>query len=147
MGKPRNSKGQFKKGHSGHHAKKRSKSGNTTAIVVSPPRTITRTRTVAVAAPRRRRHHGGGGGGSDGKVKAEIGAWGSAIGYLEQNNASTFNQIPTFGKLPRTAVIAAVSFMFRKKSHRIDRLCTAAVAITGYKVGQQNFALTGDYDE
>jgi hypothetical protein len=136
--------GRFVKSH--HHHRR---SSGTKAIVVrqAAPLVRTRTRTRTVVVRRRSGGGGGGGGGTPLGVKGEITAWSSAMGYLANNNAETYNKIPTFGKLPREAVIGLVAHLLGKRNKHLDRISIAALSVAGYKLGEQKFSLEGEYDD
>jgi hypothetical protein len=80
------------------------------------------------------------------KVKGELGFWASMLGYAETNKADTFQKIPTVGRLPRAAVLGLVGHVFGAKNAHIDRAAAACIAVGGYQLGQQNFAISGDDD-
>jgi len=80
------------------------------------------------------------------KVKGELAAWGGLMGYLSVEKADTYNQIPTFGKLPREGVIALAGHFLGRKHKHIDRAAAAAAAIAGFKLGEQGFKISG-YDD
>lgn len=142
----RNSRGRFVKTHS---SPRRRRSTRSVALVrTSPAPVVIRERSVAVTHRRRggrRRHHGGGGGliGPGLKGKGIIAAWASALGYLETQRSDTFEKVPTFGKLPREAVIGLVAHFVGKKNKHIQHLSTAALTIAGYKIGANGFSLSG----
>ncbi len=144
----RNAKGRFVKGGGGGTKRKAS-----TAIVrtSSKPIIIRQGGGGAVTHKRkgrgRRRHFGGGGGHTPLKTKGEIALWGSLLGYFSEEKAATYNQIPTVGKLPREAVIGGVLHLFGGKHKHVDRAATAALAVAGFKLGQQKFALSGWGDD
>ena len=152
----RNRSGQFvKRSHSSHRRRRRRSSS--VAIVRSSPAPAVRVVRVGAPARRhhRRRHHSGGGfsGGALGagskaalKVKAEIAGWASILGYLETNKSDTFDKIPTFGKLPREAVVGLALHLVGRKNRHLERASVGALAIAGYKLGANGYSLSG-FDE
>jgi hypothetical protein len=155
----RNSRGRFvKSGGSSHRTTRRrrrsSHRSQSVALVRSSPRPIViRESSRAVTHRRRARHHGGGGGGILGgasraglKVKAEVAGWASVLGYLETSKADTFDKIPTFGKLPREAVVGLALHLIGKKNKHLERASVAALAVAGYKLGANGYSLSG-FDE
>jgi hypothetical protein len=146
----RNARGRFVRTHH-HRAHSHRRRSRSTAIVrVERAPVARRTRTVYVS--RRRRHHGGGGsiiGGSskhDLKVKAELAGWASVLGYLESHKSDTYDKIPTFGKLPREAVVGLALHLVGRKHKHLDRASAAALAIAGYKIGAAGYSLSGFED-
>lgn len=77
-------------------------------------------------------------------ARAEHAGWGGVLGYLSKNNAATYEKIPEIGKAPREAVIAAVAHYFAPKNKHINRIATAAAVVAGYKLGLNDFKLSGD---
>lgn len=154
----RNSRGRFvKSGSSARRVTRRRRRSHSVALVRSAPRPIViRERSTAVTHRRRshRRHSGGGfGGGALGagskaalKVKAEVAGWASVLGYLETNKADTFDKIPTFGKLPREAVVGLALHLVGRKNKHLERASVAALAVAGYKLGANGYSLSG-FDE
>jgi hypothetical protein len=151
----RNRSGQFVKSRS--HAPRRRRRRASVALVRSSPRTVVvRERSTAVVhrRARRRHHHGGGGGGgmlgagskAALKVKAEVAGWASVLGYLETNKSDTFDKIPTFGKLPREAVVGLVLHLVGRKNKHLERASVGALAVAGYKLGANGYSLSG-FDE
>jgi len=151
----RNSRGRFVKSGSTRTHRRRRRSSSV-ALVRSAPRPIViRERTTAVRHRRRARHHGGGsfsggalGAGSKAalKVKAEVAGWASVLGYLETNKSDTFDKIPTFGKLPREAVVGIALHLVGRKNRHLERASVAALAVAGYKLGANGYSLEG-FDE
>ena len=151
----RNSRGRFVKG--GHSAprthRRRRRSSSSVAIVRSAPRPIVIRERSRAVTHRRRRHHSGGGGFGGGalgagskaalKVKAEIAGWASVLGYLETNKADTFDKIPTFGKLPREAVVGLALHLIGRKNKHLERASVGALAVAGYKLGANGYSLSG----
>ena len=151
----RNAKGHFVKTRRRRSVRRRST--GSVALVRSAPRPIVIRQTTGVSHRRRshRRHHSGGGfgGGALGagskaalKVKAEVAGWASLLGYLETNKADTFDKIPTFGKLPREAVVGLALHLVGRKNKHLERASVAALAVAGYKLGANGYSLNG-FDE
>lgn len=139
--------GRFKKGgHKVHHRRKARRS-TSVAMVRVPSAPMTRTRTRTITRVVRGRSRGGGGGGPvPFKALAEGFGWGAVLGYVEQNYASTFQQIPTFGKVPREFVAGVAARIVFKHSKHANRFASAALAIAGNKFGAAGFKLSGYED-
>lgn len=147
MPKPkRNAKGHFVKGHhtTSHRASK------SKAIVVRQASPVVIRESVTVSRPKKKhhggkRHHAGGGGREPIKAKLEGAGWGGLFGYLETNKADLMAKIPTFGGIPKEAIIgAALHFTLAKKHKHADRAAAAGFTIAGYKFGLAGFKLSGD---
>ena len=136
----RNSRGQFVKGG------KRRKSASRAVVVREPTRVVTRTRTrtVKVRAGRRRHHAAGA---ETLMVKGERMAYGALLGYIQTNNAASWNQIPTPGGIPREIVVGAIAHWLAGSNKHIDRAAATALTIGGYKFGAAGFSLKGDFDD
>jgi hypothetical protein len=148
----RNKKGQYVKSshHGSHHTSHARRS--------SPSKALVRTSTVRpvvirerVTSPTKRkgsghrhRHHGGSGGRMPLTVKGEMSAYASILGYLKTNKTDTYNQIPTAGGVPRSAVVGLVGHFFGKKHKHIDRAAAAALIVAGFEIGAAGYKLSGD---
>jgi hypothetical protein len=149
MARGRDRKGRFLKRGTAHRSR------SSTAIVrVERARSPARRRSSAVVVRERvsvarrgggRRHHGDSR--TPIRVKAELAGWASVLGYLETTKSDLFDKVPTFGSIPREAIIGGVLHFVGKRNKHIDRAAAAALTVAGYKLGAGGFKLSGDYDE
>jgi hypothetical protein len=129
------------------HRRTSSRRSTSTALVRRTGGAVVIRERVSTPARRgggRRHHHGSGGGGAHNlKTKGEVAGWASVLGYLETSKADTWEKIPTFGKLPREAVVGLVLHYFGRKHKHLDRASVAALSVAGYKIGAAGYSLTG----
>lgn len=147
----RDNRGRFLKSGSSSSTKRRRSTTATRTIVRSSSAKPIIIRQSAAPAKRsggkRRRHHGGGGGQIPVKVKGEFAGWASLIGYIKETRASTFEQIPQVGKLPREALLAVGLHVFGKGRPHVDRASVSAACIAGYELGKAQFKMSGWEDD
>lgn len=126
------------------------RSSTTKPIIIKQPAAVAPRRRGG-GGVRRRRGSGGFFGGTGGqiplKTKGEFALYGSIIGYVKEQKASSYNQIPTMGKLPREAVLGMGLHFFGGKNKHVDRAAVSALTIAGYEIGKAGFELKGWDDD
>lgn len=145
----------------------RSRKASTSKALVrsSGTRTVTRyvkgpTRVVRLGAPpviTKRRRRGGSGrarGGSIIPSQFRLKSHGIAAlyGYSEAGKGlpqvkELMDKLPKIGKAPPEAIAALICNYFAGKSPWVDAAAAALGDIAGYKLGQQGFAIQGDFDD
>jgi len=154
MARARNAQGRFVKG-AGRKAPAR---GGNVALTVYESRPPARRGPASVA------RSGGGGGGAvrvagaaprrrsaprrrDLMDRARPAGIASLIGYVSTKQASTYEKIPTIGKIPREAVIGLAAHYFSDgRPGLADDVAQAALDVAGYKLGAAGYAISGDDD-
>ncbi len=153
-------KGQFKKGGGrvgGSHSKRSggSRKSKSRAIVVRQPAPIV-IRSGGGHVTKHKKHHGGkrrhGDGSAGGftqklKLAAVAAGFGYTVGANAPHKLEFLDKLPTIKGIPQEALIGGFAYVFRRKHKVIDMISTVGFILAGAKVGQNEFKLSGYYDD